>query len=93
MLPPGFLSRNSRYIENLMQHRFVFDVSRLLLQCEQPERVAVLQSEVDNSGIDLVMAVRNVTRQIQLKTLARKRNSGRYPIAESLSGMPGACVI
>jgi hypothetical protein len=92
-IPPEFLYEKSRYIENLMRHRFVYEVSRLLLLREEPEMVRVSTAEVDDAGIDLVMTCRHVTRHIQLKTLANKKTSNHYAIAESLGGMPGGCIV
>src|SRR5208283_6067006 len=54
MISSDFLAKNSTYIENLMRHRFVYDVSRLLLLRMEPELVTVLRSEVDDAGVDLV---------------------------------------
>lgn len=93
MITSGFLAENSSYIENLMRHHFIYDISRLLLLRQKPELVSVLRSEVDNAGIDLVMTFRTVTRQIQMKTLASPTTDNPYAIAESLSGIVGGCVI
>ena len=93
MISPDFLAKNSTYIENVMRHQFICDVSRFLLLLQEPELVTVLRSEVDNSGVDLVMTLRTVTRQIQMKTLAKAKKNNLYSVAESLSGIPGGCVV
>ena len=93
MISSDFLAANSSYIENLMRHRFVYDVSRLLLLRKEPELVTVLRSEVDDAGVDLVMTFRHITRQIQMKTLAKATTNNPYSVAESLSGIPGGCVV
>lgn len=93
MISPGFLAENSSYIENLMRHRFVYDVSRFLLLRSEPEQVTVLRSEVDDAGIDLVMTLGTVTRQIQMKTLSKATTPNAYSVAESLSGIIGGCVV
>lgn len=93
MLSPAFLAQNSTYIENLMRHRFVYDVSRLLLQREPPGLVTVLTSEVDNAGVDLVLTFGQITRQIQMKTLAKLSTANPYAVSESLSGLVGGRVI
>lgn len=76
-----------------MRHRFIYDVSRLLLLREEPELVTVLRAEVDDAGIDLVMTFRMITRQIQMKTLAKHTTNNPYSVAESLSGVIGGCVV
>ena len=93
MLSPTFVAQNSTYIENLMRHRFVYDVSRLVLQRDPPGLVTVLTSEVDNAGVDVVMTFGQITRQIQMKTLAKTITSNPYAISESLSGLVGGCVV
>ena len=93
MIDPNFLAHNSTYIENLMRHCFIYDVSRLLLLKEKPEIMTVLRSEVDDAGVDLVMTLRKVTRQIQMKTLSKATTPNPYCVAESLSGIVGGCVV
>jgi hypothetical protein len=89
-----FIARNSSYIENLMRHRFIFDISQqMLLRSKEPAVVTVLSAEVDNAGVDLVLSFRQVTRQIQMKTLAKRTTSNPYAVAESLSDLPGGCVV
>lgn len=92
-IPSEFLAAKSSYIENLMRHRFVYEVTRLLLLRPQIEMVRVSQGEVDDAGVDLVMTCRHVTRHIQLKTLARNTTGNAYAIAEALGETPGAAVI
>lgn len=93
MISSDFLAENSSYIENLMRHRFIYDVSRFLLLRQEPELVTVLRSEVDDSGVDLVMTFRTVTRQIQMKTLAKATTNNPYSVAESLGEILGGCVV
>ena len=80
-------------MENLVRHRFIYDVSRQLLLRKEPELVTVLKAEVDDAGIDLVMTFRTINRQIQMKALNRKMKGNPYAVAEALGGMQGACVI
>ena len=93
MVTSNFLAENSTYIENLMRRRFIYDVSRLLLLRTESELVTVLRAEVDDAGVDLVMTFRKVTRQIQMKTLAKAKTGNSYAVAESLGGMAGGCVV
>jgi hypothetical protein len=55
--------------------------------------VTVLRSEVDDAGVDLVMTLGSVTRQIQMKTLAKATTNNPYSVAESLGGLIGGCVV
>ena len=93
MISPTFISDNSTYFENLMRHRFTYDVSRLLLLRDPPLMMNVSRAEIDDAGVDIVMTVGRVTRQIQMKALAKEKTSNPYAIAESLLKMPQGCVI
>lgn len=93
-----YLAAHSIYIENVMRHCFLFEVTRVLLTRNEPQKVAILNAEVDDAGIDIVLALGSVTRHIQLKSLAKKLD-GRittvtgYNVAESISSIPGGCVL
>ena len=93
MISSDFVPENSAYFENLMRHRFVYDVSRLLLLRQEPEFATVLRAEVDDAGVDLVLSFRNIARQIQMKTLAKETTGNPYAVAESLSSIVGGCVV
>jgi hypothetical protein len=94
MIDSDFIFKHSSYIENLMRHRFIFDVSQhMLLRDKEPAVLTVLSAEVDNAGVDLVLSFRQVTRQIQMKTLSKRTTSNPYSVAESLSSLPGGCVV
>lgn len=93
MISSDFVAENSAYIENLMRHRFIYDVSRLLLLRQEPALVTVLRAEVDDAGVDLIMTFRDITRQIQMKTLSRATTPNPYAVAESLRDLPGGCVL
>ena len=93
MISSDFVAENSAYFENLMRHRFVYDVSRLLLLRQEPELATVLRAEVDDAGVDLVLSFRNIARQIQMKTLAKETTGNPYAVAESLSSIVGGCVV
>lgn len=88
-----FLAENSTYIENLFRHAFLFDVCQHLLLQDPPVKVTILNAEVDDSGIDIVMIVGEVTRQIQMKTLNKRDAPNPYNIAESVFNIAGGCVV
>lgn len=80
-------------MENVLRHRFLFDVSRCLLLRTPPLQVSISRSEVDDSGVDLVLTVGHVTRHIQMKASANKNVSNPYAVKESLGALPGGCVL
>lgn len=88
-----FLAANSLYIENVLRHAFLYELSKHLLLQPAPRKLTILNSEVDDSGVDLVLTLGTVTRAVQMKTLSRRHASNPYHIAESLFSLPGGCVI
>ncbi len=88
-----FLAENSIYIENTFRHAFLFDVCQYLSLKEPPIKVTILNAEVDDSGIELVLNVGEVIRQIQMKTLNKRDAPNPYNIADSVFSIAGGCVI
>jgi hypothetical protein len=93
-----FLAHHSIYVENVMRHCFLYEVTRVLVTREEPLMVTILNAEVDNEGVDIVLTLGSITRHIQMKTMAKK-DKGRtvartgYNIAEVLGTLPGGCVL
>jgi len=88
-----FLPANSLFIENLFRHAFLYEISRELLLQDPPRKLTVLNSEVDDSGVDIVLMLGTVTRHVQMKTLNKRMAPNGYNIADSVFQIPGGCVI
>lgn len=88
-----FLASHSMYIENVMRHCFLYELARVLLTRDEPRMVTILNSEVDDSGVDIVLTFGSITRHIQMKTINKRHAPNPYNIASSLWSLPGACVI
>jgi hypothetical protein len=88
-----FLAEHSTYIENVMRHCFLYEITRHLLSFPEPQMLTILDSEVDSDGVDVILVHRAITRHIQMKTLANQTTNNPYSVAESLSGMAGACIL
>ena len=87
------LSIRSKFFENLYQHHFIYEVAKHLVNRDPMEYLTILKAEVDDDGIDLILKTAKVTRHIQLKTLGKRNTGGKYQIKETLSKLPGGCVI
>jgi len=85
-------THHSTYIENLFTHRLLYDLARFLAVRSTPLLLTTLRSEIDDSGIDVVLKLASVTRFVQLKTKSNKTN-GIYAVKRTLGGTPGGCVI
>ncbi len=93
MPEPEFIYQNSRFFENLLEHRFLFDLRRHLVLRQDPLLLNVLKSEVDAFGFDLVLAVAEHTYHIQMKTRSGSPPANSYELSESLWKLPNACAI
>ncbi len=93
MIKHKFISTNSRLIESLLEHRFLYDVGKHLLLAKKPGVLNVLKSEVDMFGIDLVLATHNQTVHIQMKTRSGKPTGSPFNLSEQLWKLPRAGTI
>ena len=90
---PDFISSNSRFFENLLEHCFLFDLGRHLVLAEEPRLLNVLKSEVDAYGFDFVLSVAYRSLHVQMKTRSGSPPSNQYKLSEALWKLPNACAI
>ena len=93
MPAPNFIAQNSRFFENLLEHRFLFDLRRHLVLREPPALVNVLKSEVDAFGFDLVLSVGDRSIHVQMKTRSGEPPPSSYELSEALWRLPSASAI
>jgi hypothetical protein len=93
MPTPSFIYKNSRFFENLLEHRFLFDMRRHLVLADPPRLLNVLKSEVDAFGFDLVLAVAGRSVHVQMKTRSTAPPRNAYDLPESLWGYSDACAV
>ncbi|RYD54110.1 MAG: hypothetical protein EOP60_08545 [Sphingomonadales bacterium] len=86
------LSTYSSTREKILEHRFVADITAELW-ARGVFDFAVSHSEVDNSGYDLIVEARGVTRHIQLKAMHVRSRTAEFPVQARLEDKPSACVI
>lgn len=93
MVTPDFVFRNSRFLENVLEHRFLFDLCRSLVLRQPPVVANIMRSEVDAFGIDLVIAANGNTVHLQMKTRSGTPEVTPYEISETLWTLPNAIVV
>lgn len=93
MPAPNFIAENSRFFENLLEHRFIFEMARCLVLKDPPRLLNISRSEVDAFGVDVVLSVAGQARHIQMKTRSGAAPANPYAISEILWETPNACVI
>jgi hypothetical protein len=90
---PDFLAHHSTFFENLLEHRFLFDLRRELVLREIPQLLNVLKSDVDAFGFDLVLSVGDRSLHVQMKTRSGSPYAKPYDLSEGLWRLPNSCVI
>ena len=90
---PDFLAHHSTFFENLLEHRFLFDLRRELVLREVPQLLNVLKSDVDAFGFDLVLSVGSRSLHVQMKTRSGSPPANSYALSEGLWRLPNSCVI
>lgn len=93
MLPHKFISEHSRILERILEHRFIYDLSKQLLLEKKPRILNVLRSEVDAFGFDMVLSTTARTVHIQMKTRSGKKTGSPFRISNELWTLPNAYIV
>lgn len=87
------LAECSSYVENVLRHALIADLSAVLWDRDPFSALQVFNSEVDSSGFDIVFSLRNQVRYVQLKQAHEEKIPDRCSIRLSFSRLPGSCVV
>jgi len=87
------LAERSSYVENVLCHALVASLSSEVWQRDARASLQVFNSEVDDSGFDLVLTLGPHARYIQLKQSHDEKTPTKCSVRLSFSAMPGACVV
>jgi hypothetical protein len=82
----------STFYEQLVEHIFI---AELLQEAWYGHRevVEVLRAEIDASGYDIVLACRDITRHVQLKTSGMSATTQYQKVSLKLGEKRGGCVV
>lgn len=86
------LSTYSSTRESILEHRFLAEVASCLWHRGEFD-FAVSHSEVDNSGYDVIVEARGITRHIQLKATRHGGSTRDFPVQRRLEDKPSGCVV
>ena len=87
------LAERSSYVENVLTHALVAELSSILWQRDPMKRLQVFHPEVDDLGFDLVLTVGAEVRYVQLKQAHNEKDPTSPSIRLSFAAMPNACVV
>jgi hypothetical protein len=87
------LAERSSYVENVLVHRMVADLAGELWHRDPTLPLHVFNSEVDDSGFDLVLACGSSMRYIQVKQVHTKGTASKFSVRLDFTRLPGSCVV
>lgn len=87
------LAERSSYIENVLCHSLVAELSSEVWRRDPTASLQVFNSEVDDSGFDLVLTLGSCARYIQLKQSHDEKSPAHCSVRLSFSAMPGSCMV
>ena len=87
------IQAHSHRVEAILKHAFLWRLYSELWQRQPNTKVLVFESEIDDSGFDVVVSVGTYTRHIQLKSSMVGSSTKSTPLHQSLCRLPGGCVV
>jgi hypothetical protein len=87
------LAERSSYVENVLVHRMVASLAGELWRWDPTIPLHIFNSEVDDSGFDLVLGCGTKLRYIQVKQVHTKGAASKFSVRLDFTRMPGSCVV
>jgi hypothetical protein len=87
------LAERSSYVENVLVHRMVANLAGELWRRDPTMPLHIFNSEVDDSGFDLVLGCGTKLRYIQVKQVHTKGAASKFSVRLDFTRMPGSCVV
>lgn len=87
------LAERSSYVENVLVHRMVASLAGELWRRDPTMPLHIFNSEVDDSGFDLVLGCGTKLRYIQVKQVHAKGTASKFSVRLDFTRMPGSCVV
>lgn len=87
------LAERSSYVENVLVHRMVSSIAGELWRRDPTTPLHIFNSEVDDSGFDLVLGCGAQVRYIQVKQVHANGTASKFSLRLDFTRMPGSCVV
>jgi hypothetical protein len=87
------LAEKSSYVENVLTHALVAGLAGELWRLDPGRSLQVFNSEVDDSGFDVILGVGAELRYIQLKQAHDEKVPAYVSVRLQFSELPGSCVV
>lgn len=86
-------AERSSHVENVLTHSLVAKIAQELWRRDPFIDLKIFNTEVDDSGFDLVLGCQGVMRFIQIKQTHTQGNAVKYSLRLDFSRMAGACAV
>ena len=87
------LAERSSYVENVLTHLLVGALAGELWRRDPTTPLNIFNSEVDDSGFDLVLSCHQCLRYLQIKQVHLDGRASKFSVRHDFSLMPGSCVV
>ena len=87
------LAEKSSYIENVLRHSLIAQLSSVVWSRDPFLALQVFNSEVDDSGFDIVLSLGTQIRYVQLKQAHDEKIPTHCSVRLSFADVPGSCVV
>ena len=87
------LAERSSYVENVLRHALVSSLASNFWSRDPSLSLQVFNSEVDDSGFDVVLGLGGRVRYVQLKQTHEDKVPPNCSVRLSFASLPGACVV
>ena len=87
------LAVRSSYVENVLVHRMVASLAGELWRRDPTQPLHIFNSEVDDSGFDLVLGCSTKLRYIQVKQVHAKGAASKFSVRLDFTRMLGSCIV
>ncbi len=87
------LTERSSYVENVLTHQLVSSLAREMWRRDPTLQLHIFNSEVDDSGFDLVLGCGSKLRYIQVKQVHSKGKARKFSVRLEFSRLQGSCVV
>lgn len=87
------LAERSSYVENILRHAFIAELSSIVWKRAPFDALQVFNSEVDDSGFDVVLGMGTQVRYVQLKQTHEEKLPRHCSVRASFAALPGSCVV
>jgi hypothetical protein len=87
------LAERSSYVENVLRHARLAELSCLVWTDDPFASLKISNSELDDSGYDVLLAYGNVVRHVQLKQAHDEKVPQKFSVRVSFASLPGACIV